>query len=57
MAYITTIVVVQVVCLIVVYLVFLAVAYGVPRDQDHEIEVKLFPPSIRRKIKCTDRRS
>jgi hypothetical protein len=57
MAYITTIVVVQVVCLIVVYLVFLAVAYGVPRDQDHEIEVKLFPPNIRRKIKCTDRRS
>lgn len=52
MAFITALVVVQAVCLIVVYLVFLAVAYGVPENQDHEIEVKLFPPSIRRKVKA-----
>jgi hypothetical protein len=51
MAYIATYVVVQAVCLLVVYLVFLAVAHGLPKDQDHEIEVKLFPPSIRRKVK------
>jgi hypothetical protein len=52
MAFITALVVVQAVYLIVVYLIFLAVAYGVPKDQDHEIEVKLFPPSIRRKVKA-----
>jgi hypothetical protein len=32
------------------YLVFLAVARGVREDQDYEIEVKLFPPTIRVKV-------
>lgn len=52
MAFITTLVVVQAVYLIMVYLVFVAVACSVPKDQDHEVEVKLFPPSIRRKVKA-----
>lgn len=52
MALITTLVVVQAVYLIMVYLVFVAVAYGLPKDQDREIEVKLFPPSIRLKVKA-----
>lgn len=51
MAIITTFVV-PAVYLIVVYVVFVAVAYGLPKDQDHEVEVKLFPPSIRRKVKA-----
>jgi hypothetical protein len=45
-----------VVPLLVVYLVFLALARGVREDQDSEIEVKLFPPTIRRKVKRIDRR-
>ena len=52
MTFITALVVVQVVYLIVVLLVFEVVAYGAPKDQDHEVEVKLFPPSIRRKVKA-----
>jgi hypothetical protein len=37
--------------LLLVYLVFHAVAHGVPKDQDHEIEVKFFTMRIRRKVK------
>jgi hypothetical protein len=51
MASIATSVVVAVVPLIAVYLIFLAVVRGSPDDRDREIEVKLFPPSIRLKIK------
>ena len=51
MANITTMVVVQVVCLIVVYRVLSAVVRGVPKNHDYEIVVKLFPPSIRLKVK------
>lgn len=51
MASIATTVVVAVVPLVAVYLVFRAVVHGSPDDRDREIEVKLFPPSIRLKIK------
>ncbi len=43
--------------LLVVYLVFRAVARGVHDDEDSEIEVKLFPPTIRRKTKRSHGRS
>lgn len=56
MTSITTSVVVVVAPLIGVYLVFLAVAHGVRDAQDSEVEVKLFPPTIRRRVKRTDRR-
>ena len=52
MTFITALVVLQVVYLVGALLVFEVVAYRVPKDQDHEIEVKLFPPSIRRKVKA-----
>ena len=47
----TSVVVLMAFRLLLVYLLFLAVAHGVPKDQDHEIEVKLFTMRIRRKIK------
>jgi hypothetical protein len=56
MTTITASVVVAVAPLIGVYLVFLAVAHGVRDEQDSEVEVKLFPPTIRRKVKRADRR-
>ncbi len=40
----------------VVLLVFLILARGVREDDDYEIEVKLLPPTIRRKVKRNDRR-
>jgi hypothetical protein len=43
--------------LLVVYLVFRVVARGVRDDEDSEIEVKLFPPTIRRKIERSHGRS
>jgi hypothetical protein len=42
--------------LFVALLVFFALARGVGEDDDYEIEVKLFPPTIRRKVKRNDRR-
>lgn len=56
MTAIATYVVVVVFPLSVVYLVFQALVRGVPKDRAYEIEVRLFPPSIRRKVEC-DRRS
>jgi len=56
MTAIATYVVVVVFPLMVVYLVFQALVRGVPEGQAHEIEVKLFPPSIRRRISA-DRRT
>jgi len=56
MTTITASVVVAVAPLIGVYLVFLAVAHGVRDEQDSEVEVKLFPPTIRRRVKRADRR-
>jgi hypothetical protein len=50
LASIATYVAVTAVPLIVVYLIFWAVVRGSPEDYDYEIEVKLFPPSIRRKV-------
>jgi len=50
MTAIATYVVVVVVPLIVVYLVFQALVRGVPEDRGYEIEVKLCPPSIRRRV-------
>lgn len=57
MTSIATSVVVVVASLLVVFLVFLAVARGVRDDEDYEVEVRLFPPTIRRKVKRHDRRS
>jgi hypothetical protein len=56
MTAIATYVVVVVVPLIVVYVFFQALVRGVPKDRDYEIEVKLFPPSIRRRVSASDRR-
>ncbi len=36
--------------LFVVLFVFFVLARGVGEDDDYEIEVKLFPPTIRRKV-------
>jgi len=47
MASITTSVVVAAVPLLVVLVCFMAVAHGLPEAQEREIEVKLFPPTIR----------
>lgn len=55
MTTITTSVVVVLAPLIGVYLVFLAVAHGVRDEQDSEIEVKLFPPTIRRRVRRVGR--
>lgn len=41
--------------LFVVLLFFFVLARGVGEDDDYEIEVKLFPPTIRRKVKRNDR--
>ena len=46
-----SVVVMMAIRLLLVYLLFLAVAHGVPKDQDHEVEVKLFTIRVRRKIK------
>lgn len=56
MTAIATYVVVVVVPLIVVYVFFQALVRGVPKDRDYEIEVRLFPPSIRRRVSASDRR-
>jgi hypothetical protein len=43
--------------LVVVLLIFFVLARGVGEDDDYEIEVKLLPPTIRRKVKRNDRRN
>jgi hypothetical protein len=45
-----TSVVVALSLLLAVYLVFVVVSWGVPKNKNSEIEVGLFPPKIRRKI-------
>lgn len=57
MTSIATPVVVAVAPILVAYVVFVAVARGLSKDDDYEVEVKLFPPIIRRKVKRGDRRS
>ena len=42
--------------LLVSLLIFFVLARGVGEDDDYEIEVKLLPPTIRRKVKRNDRR-
>jgi hypothetical protein len=56
MASIAAYVVVVAIPLLVVYLFFLAVVREVRDEHDYEVEVKLCPPSIRRKVQ-RDRRS
>lgn len=56
MTSITTSVVVVVASLAAVFVVFLAVARGVREDEDYEVEVRLFPPTIRRRITRADGR-
>ena len=41
---------------LVAFIVFLAVARGLREEDDYEVEVKLLPPTIRRKVKRNDRR-
>jgi hypothetical protein len=55
MAAIATYVVVVVAPLGVVYVFFQALVRGVPKDKDYEVEVRLFPPSIRRKVSASGR--
>jgi hypothetical protein len=55
MATIATYVVVVVVPLAVVYVFFQALVRGVPKGSDYEVEVRLFPPSIRRQVSASDR--
>lgn len=57
MTSIATTVVVVVAPVLVAYIVFLAVARGLSKDDDYEVEVRFFPPTIRRKVKRGDRRS
>jgi hypothetical protein len=56
MTSIATYVVVVVVPLVVVYVAFSALVRGVPKGTGYEVEVKLFPPSIRRRVDATDTR-
>jgi hypothetical protein len=50
MVSIATSVVVAAIPQLTVYVCFKAVARGLPEDRETEVEVKLFPPTIRRKI-------
>jgi hypothetical protein len=56
MTSIATYVVVVVVPLVVVYIAFCALVRGVPKGTGYEVEVKLFPPSIRRRVDASDTR-
>ncbi len=56
MTSIATYVVVVVVPLLVVYIAFCALVRGVPKGTGYEVEVKLFPPSIRRRVDASDTR-
>jgi hypothetical protein len=47
---------VAVISVFVALLIFFVLARGVGEDDDYEIEVKLLPPTIRRKVRRNDRR-
>ncbi len=47
---------VAVISVFVALLIFFVLARGVGEDDDYEIEVKLLPPTIRRKVERNDRR-
>jgi hypothetical protein len=51
MALIAALAVVNVFCLVIVLLVYFVLAHSVRSDCDYDIAVKLFPPSIRVKLK------
>jgi hypothetical protein len=56
MATITTAVVVAAALLVMVVIGALVLAYGMPKNRDCDVQVKLFPPAFRFKLTRNDRR-